>query len=68
MQQTMLGICTRFNEDVCYTQSLEGKHDTKEAVWLSTLLSYLVDQSKQGYSFTEDDWTHFKKNSRQIYP
>ncbi|KAE9370844.1 hypothetical protein N431DRAFT_343437 [Stipitochalara longipes BDJ] len=60
MQRTMLGICTRFKEDVCYTQSLEDKHDTKEAVWLSTLLSCLVDQSKQGYSFTEDDWTRFK--------
>ena len=61
MQQSMLGICTRFKEDVCYTQSLKDEYNTKEAIWLSTLLSCLVDQSKKGYSFTEDDWTHFKQ-------
>lgn len=61
MQQNMLGICTRFKEDVCYTQSLKDEYNTKEAIWLSTLLSCLVDRSKQGYSFMEDDWTHFKR-------
>lgn len=61
LQRTMLGICTVFKEDVCYTQSLEDKHNTKESIYLSTLLSCLVDQAKQGYSFTDDDWKHFKK-------
>lgn len=68
MEQSMLGICTKFKERVCYTQSLQGKHNTKEAVWLSTLLSCLVDQAKQGYSFTEKDWDHFKEMVVKFIP
>jgi hypothetical protein len=34
--------------------------DSKDAVYLSTLLSNLVDQAKQGYIFTWDDWARFK--------
>jgi len=61
LQKRMLGTCTNHKEKVCYTQSLEDKYNTKEAIWLSTLLSCLVDQAKQGYSFTEEDWIYFKK-------
>jgi RNA dependent RNA polymerase len=68
MQQTMLGICTKYKEDVCYTQSLDDKYDTVEAVWLSTLLSYLVDQAKQGYWFTKDDLDYFKKTVVKFTP
>jgi hypothetical protein len=57
MQRSMLGICTNFKEDVCYTQQ---KHDTRELLYLNTLLSYLVDQWKNGYLFTKDDWPEFK--------
>jgi hypothetical protein len=65
MQRSMLGICTVFKEHVCYTQQ---KHDTRELVYLNTLLSYLVDQWKNGYLFTEDDWTEFKDKVVRFTP
>jgi hypothetical protein len=48
MQRSILGICTvsKKKKHVYYTQSHEDKHSTKEVVWLSTLLSYLGNQSK----------------------
>lgn len=58
MQQSMLGICTSFKESLCYTM---GNVHSNEAVYLSTLLSSLVDQAKQGYTFTDENWEHFKR-------
>ena len=65
MQQSLLGICTNFKEKVCYTQ---GSVNTPESVFLSTLLSSLVDQSKQGFLFTEDDWTRIKQEVIKFTP
>lgn len=65
MQQSMLGVCTVFKDDICYAQ---GSVDTPESVYLSTLLSSLVDQAKQGYIFTEEHWDRFKKTVIKIQP
>lgn len=48
-----LGICTNYKEKLCYEQNNVG---SVSAVYLSTLLSCLVDQCKQGYEFTDEDW------------
>ena len=58
LEKSMLGICTVFKESLCYTQQ---RIDSKEVVYLCTLLSNLVDQAKQGYIFTEIQWSHFRK-------
>jgi hypothetical protein len=58
LENSMLGICTSFKENLCYTQQ---RIDSKEAVYLSTLLSNLVDHAKQGYIFTEVEWNSFRK-------
>ena len=58
VQQSMLGICTSFKEDLLYAQK---KIDSREARYLSTLLSNLVDQEKQGYIFTDEHWARFKR-------
>lgn len=57
LKQNMLGICTNFKEKLCYTKRSVS---CKEAVFLSALLSSLVDQAKQGYSFTDKDWERLK--------
>ncbi|KFY07487.1 hypothetical protein V492_07102 [Pseudogymnoascus sp. VKM F-4246] len=57
LKQNLLGICTNFKEKLCYTKNSVA---CKEAVFLSTLLSSLVDQAKQGYSFTDADWERLK--------
>ncbi|CZR63638.1 related to RNA-dependent RNA polymerase (involved in quelling) [Phialocephala subalpina] len=57
MQPSMLGICTSYKESVCYTQ---GRVGSREALYLSQLLSNLVDQAKQGYEFDEERWQTFK--------
>jgi len=53
LEKSMLGICTNWKDELCYAQK---RVDSKRAVLMSTLLSNLVDQSKQGYLFTEDHW------------
>ncbi|KAF4618382.1 hypothetical protein G7Y89_g14922 [Cudoniella acicularis] len=65
MQDSMLGICTSHKEKVCYKS---GQLDSKEAVYLSTLLSNLVDQAKQGFKFTMDDWKDFTKKHVPTLP
>jgi hypothetical protein len=65
MKQPLLGICTNFKEKVCYTQ---GSVNTRESVFLSTLLSYLVDQAKQGYIFTDQDWTTIVRDVIKLVP
>ena len=60
MQQNMLGFCTNFKERLCYTMDSVS---SREAIYLSTLLSFLVDQAKQGYIFSEEDWEHFKNTA-----
>ncbi|OBT72455.1 hypothetical protein VF21_08510 [Pseudogymnoascus sp. 05NY08] len=63
LKQNMLGICTNFKEKLCYTK---GSVACDEAVFLSTLLSSLVDQAKQGYSFTESDWERMKAEKIRV--
>lgn len=59
LQPSFLGRCTKFKERLCYMRnSVQDKH----AIHLSQLLGYLVDQSKQGIEFTEEDWKRFVKN------
>lgn len=55
LEQSILGICSAYKEAWCYTY--DNIH-SREAVYLSKLLSDLVDQAKAGYVFTE---THFQK-------
>ena len=57
LESSMLGICTVFKENVCYTQE---RINSKEAIYLSTLLGNLVDHAKQGYTFTDVQWNHFR--------
>lgn len=56
MKPKLLGTCTNFKEKWCYQR---GSIGSEEAVRLSTLLSNLVDQSKQGTEFSHSDWTRF---------
>ncbi|OBT64708.1 hypothetical protein VE03_05870 [Pseudogymnoascus sp. 23342-1-I1] len=63
LKQNMLGICTNFKERLCYTKKSVA---CEEAVFLSTLLSSLVDQAKQGYSFTDGDWERVKAEKIRV--
>ncbi|KFY22387.1 hypothetical protein V493_06625 [Pseudogymnoascus sp. VKM F-4281 (FW-2241)] len=63
LKQNMLGICTNFKEKLCYTMKNVA---CEEAVFLSTLLSSLVDQAKQGYSFTDKDWERIKAEEIRV--
>lgn len=65
MQQSMLGKCTSWKEKICYHQGSVG---TREANILSSLLSLLVDQAKQGYTFNDDDWTRLKEALIKVKP
>ena len=65
MQQSMLGICTSHKEDVCYfTRTISSP----EAVYMSTLLSSLVDQAKQGFFFDDAAWKRFKAERIRVEP
>ena len=57
MQPSLLGLCTNFKERLGYQRRAVGD---EAAVRLSTLLSNLVDQAKQGIQFTNTDWTKFR--------
>lgn len=59
MKDNLLGKLTTYKEDLCYWR---GIIDDKTAVILSTLLSNLVDQAKQGIVFTEEDFTRLCKD------
>ncbi|KAK2761088.1 RNA-dependent RNA polymerase [Colletotrichum kahawae] len=58
MQAKFLGIVTKFKERLCYSMN---DVNNEQAVWLSTLLGSLVDQSKQGLQFTVGDWKLFQE-------
>ncbi|GKT93769.1 RNA-dependent RNA polymerase [Colletotrichum tofieldiae] len=56
MRPSYLGIATNYKERLCYCiNSVNNKY----ALWLSALLGNLVDQAKQGFEFTGDDWKRF---------
>ncbi|QSZ37373.1 hypothetical protein DSL72_009471 [Monilinia vaccinii-corymbosi] len=52
MHQSMLGYATIFKEKIAY---MVDDLNRKEVIFLSTLLSNLVDQPKQGFVFMERD-------------
>ncbi|APA10934.1 hypothetical protein sscle_07g057040 [Sclerotinia sclerotiorum 1980 UF-70] len=59
MCQSMLGPCTAWKEKIEYDiRDL----DRPEITFLSTLLSNLVDQAKQGYIFTQKDFQKVKNH------
>ncbi|KAL6884940.1 RNA dependent RNA polymerase domain-containing protein [Trichoderma longibrachiatum] len=58
LQASFLGRCTKYKEKLCYAHN--SVRD-RAAIDLSQLLGYLVDQSKQGIEFTQDDWNRFVK-------
>ncbi|KAK8064677.1 hypothetical protein PG994_007315 [Apiospora phragmitis] len=57
MQSSLLGLCTNFKERLGYERRSVGD---EAAVRLSTLLSNLVGQAKQGIQFTNEDWAKFR--------
>ncbi|KAJ4268954.1 hypothetical protein NW762_003025 [Fusarium torreyae] len=59
MQPSYLGIATKFKEKLCY---LERGVDSERAVALSTLVSLLVDQAKQGLLFSREDYDRLKRD------
>ncbi|KAM0252534.1 hypothetical protein ACHAQJ_007666 [Trichoderma viride] len=66
LQPSFLGKCTKYKERLCYWR--DSVQD-QPAIYLSQLLGYLVDQSKQGIEFTNEDWQRFcsKKLGTKIY-
>ncbi|KAL6804832.1 RNA dependent RNA polymerase domain-containing protein [Trichoderma sp. SZMC 28013] len=56
LQPSFLGRCTKYKERLCY---FHKSVQDRDAIHLSQLLGYLVDQSKQGIEFTEEDWKRF---------
>jgi hypothetical protein len=61
MQPSYLGIATKFKERLCY---LEGGVNSERAVALSTLVSLLVDQAKQGLLFGREDYDRLKRDMK----
>lgn len=63
LHQSHLGICTKFKEDYCRSR---GSVSSPEIILLSELLSLLVDQTKQGYIFTQEHWRKFRDDLKQL--
>ncbi|GAW23000.1 hypothetical protein ANO14919_125470 [Xylariales sp. No.14919] len=64
MEPSLLGTCTNYKEKLCYSRnSVRDEH----AIFMSTLISHLVDRAKQGIVFSEEDWTRQRKflNTKQ---
>ncbi|KAK1976451.1 RNA-directed RNA polymerase [Colletotrichum cereale] len=64
MRPAYLGIATKFKEKLCYRIN---NVNNDYALWLSTLLGSLVDQAKQGFEFSEDDWERFRRERLDIH-
>jgi hypothetical protein len=58
LQRKMLGTCTVYKEKLCYKNN---SISDRSSILLSQLVSELVDQSKQGVRFSENDWIRFRK-------
>lgn len=56
-KMSFLGICTNYKEQLCYEQN---NVSSRNAEFLSFLLSSLVDQNKQGFVFEEEDWMRLR--------
>lgn len=58
MEPSLLGTCTNYKEKLCYSRkSVQDQH----AIFMSTLISNLVDRAKQGIVFSEQDWDRERK-------
>lgn len=57
MEQPLLGKCTDFKERYCYHMNSVSNPN---AILLSRMLGCLVDQSKQGFIFTQSTWDAFR--------
>ncbi|ROV99144.1 hypothetical protein VMCG_06683 [Cytospora schulzeri] len=64
LTKSMLGSCTNYKETLCYSR---GNVRDDVARILSTLLSNLVDQAKQGIEFTDEDFKALKKDLAKDY-
>lgn len=64
LTKSMLGSCTIYKERLCYSR---GNVCDDVARTLSTLLSKLVDQAKQGIEFTDQDLRTLKKDLATDY-
>ncbi|CAJ2506115.1 Uu.00g002450.m01.CDS01 [Anthostomella pinea] len=58
MESNLLGTCTNYKEKLCYSR--RSVRD-EPAIFLSTLISHLVDRAKQGILFTEQEWNPLRK-------
>lgn len=57
IQQFLVGPCTTFKERYCYHKNSVSN---SKAILLSRMLGCLVDQSKQGFIFTQSIWDAFR--------
>ena len=64
-RRNFLGSCTNYKERLCYHT---GRVDDEASIILSKLLSDLVDQAKQGFTFTQEDWNLLVKDVLQQRP
>jgi len=60
-QSSYLGISTNFHTKLCYSQNSVS---TKEAEAVADVHDYLVDSAKNGYTFDDAAWEHFRKSLR----
>ncbi|KAI0186943.1 RNA dependent RNA polymerase-domain-containing protein [Xylaria flabelliformis] len=58
MEPSLLGTCTNYKEKLCYSRN--SVRD-EAAIFMSTLISNLVDRAKQGIVFSEQDWDRERK-------
>ncbi|KAF9768704.1 hypothetical protein IL306_013950, partial [Fusarium sp. DS 682] len=58
LSPTYMGVCTTYKENLSYH---EGSIGNKTIVYLSMLLSELVDQEKSGFEFDGNIWSRIKK-------
>lgn len=56
-QESCLGISTNYFGEMCYSMNLI---DSKIYRRFAALHDYLVDTSKNGYTFSSEDWKEFK--------
>ncbi|KAI1261954.1 RNA dependent RNA polymerase-domain-containing protein [Xylariaceae sp. FL1019] len=53
MEQNLLGTCTNYKEKLCYSRN---SISDDPAIFLSTLISHLVDRAKQGIVLENQSW------------
>lgn len=59
LAQSLLGQCTNYKEKLCYMRNTVRD---EASLILSTLLSNLVDQAKQGILFGSEDWDRLRRH------